>query len=158
MDNFFSYISRPVDKVEVDEWLQVNNICLMKMELFQDLVIGLVELIYNTYLGNDDGVKINLDLDDNEKHFDWCWKKTLDNFRKEEINFEPDGDHYVFLKGFIFETFYSQTVIEVKMSLNRFFEEIFNFETMFTASDLDLILTIYKNLDKNLINNLQLKS
>lgn len=158
MDNFFSYISRPVDKTEVDEWLQVNNICLMKMELFQDLVMGLVNLIYDTYLGNEDGVKISLDLEDNEKHFDWCWKKTLDNFRKEEINFEPDGDHYQFLKGFIFETFYSQTVIEVKMSLDKFFDEIFNFDTMFTASDLDLILTLYKNLDKNLINNLQLKS
>jgi hypothetical protein len=55
------------------------------------------------------------------------------------------------------ETFYNQTVNEVKMSLNKFFDEIFDFGSMFTASDLDLLSTLYKSLDKNLINNLQHK-
>ena len=157
MDSFFSYISKPVDKVEVDTWIATNNICFMKMDLFHDFVIGMISLIYDTYLGNEDGVQININSDDDEKHFDWCWKKTLENFRKEDILFEPDGEHYQFIKGFVMETFYSQSVKEVKMSLNKFFEEIFNFGTDFTASDLDLLVTLYKSLDKNLINNLQHK-
>jgi hypothetical protein len=157
MDNFFSYISKPVAKEEIDVWISSNNICYLKMDLFHDFVRGLVNLVYDTYLGNEDGVKINIDSNDDLRHFDWCWKKTIENFRKENIMFEPDGDHYTFIKGFVMETFYNQTVNEVKMSLNKFFDEIFDFGSMFTASDLDLLSTLYKSLDKNLINNLQHK-
>lgn len=155
MDNFFSYISKPVENEEVKLWSEVNNICDLKMELFHDFTIGLINLIYKTYLGNNDGIKINIDNSDNEKHFDWCWNKTLENFRKENIKIEPTGEHYNFFKSFIGETFYQQENLEVKMSLDRFFNDIFNFDIAFTMSDLDLLTTIYKSLDKNLINNLQ---
>ena len=43
---------------------------------------------------------------------------------------------------------------EVKMSLSKFFSEVFNLETMFTKSDLDLLTTLYKSLEKNMKVNL----
>ena len=43
----------------------------------------------------------------------------------------------------------------LKNSLNKFFKEVFNLDQPHTHSDLDLLLMFYKNLDKNLINNLQ---
>jgi hypothetical protein len=155
MENFFSYISKPVDSEDVKLWVDTNNICLLKLELFHDFTMGLINLIYNTYLGNNDGIKIDINSNDNENHFEWCWTKTIENFRKESIRFEPSGEHYSFFKSFLIETFYLQDNIEVKMSLNRFFNDIFDFDVMFTMSDLDLLTTIYKSLDKNIINNLQ---
>jgi hypothetical protein len=157
MENFFLYISKPVDDEEFNFWVDSNNICYLKMELFQDFVISLVNLVYNTYLGHETTIETNIKIteEDNLKHFDWCWGKTISNFNKEGIYFELYGEHKTFLKSFLDETFYSQKVTEVRMSLIKFFSEVFNLETMFTKSDLDLLTTLYKSLEKNLKVNLQ---
>ena len=103
MENFFSYISKPVNPDEFEFWVDTNNICFIKLELYKDFVISLVNLIYDTYLGEEEIGETNIRLtnEDNLKHFEWCWKKTLENFRKEKIIFEPDGDHYDFIKSFV---------------------------------------------------------
>jgi hypothetical protein len=155
MENFFTYISKPVDKEDLQLWIDGNNICYNKFDLFNDFVSSLVNLIYDTYLGNDEDktTNIRLDNEDNEKHFDWCWNKVIDNFAKEEIYFENKGEHYEFFKGFIIETFYNQQLKEVRFSLSRFFDEIFNLDGVHTMSDLDLLKQVYRSLDKNLENN-----
>ena len=81
--------------------------------------------------------------------------KTIKNFNKEGVYFELDGEHKVFIKSFLDETFYSQKVAEVRMSLVKFFSEVFNMDTIFTKSDLDLLTTLYKSLEKNVKVNLQ---
>jgi len=154
MENFFSYISKPVSVDDIKLWVDTNNICLLKMELYYDFVDSLIDLMYTTYLGGENGVKINIDIEDDIKHFDWCWSKTIENFRKESINFEPEGEHYEFFKNFFIETYYKQTLSDVKYSLHHFFDEIFNLDSTSTMSDLDLLITIYKNMEKNTINNL----
>ena len=154
MDNFFSYISKPVTTEEIEFWIDKNNICYNKLDLFRDFVFSLTNSIYETYLGDDNGT-LKLSYEDNLKHFDWCWLKTIQNFKKEEIFFEENGESYDFIKSFVEETFYNQQITEVKNSLNKFFKEVFNLDQPHTHSDLDLLLMFYKNLDKNLINNLQ---
>lgn len=155
MENFFTYISKPVDREEVKLWLEVNDICYHKFELYSDFVNSLVELIYDTYLGNDTSKTTNIVLEDedNSKHFDWCWERVIDNFKKENITFIKKGEHYDFFKGFIIETFYNQKINEVKFSLDKFFKEIFYLDGPHTMSDLDLLKQIYKSLDKNIQNN-----
>lgn len=155
MENFFSYISKPVESEDLNLWVQGNNICYLKFELFNDFVSSLIGLIYETYLGDevDKTTNIKLDEEDNLKHFDWCWEKTVENFKKEKIYFSLKGDHYNFFQGFLIETFYNQKINQVKFSLNRFFDEIFNLDGLHTMSDLDLLSTIYKCMDKNLENN-----
>jgi hypothetical protein len=130
MENFFSYISKPVEKEDMEIWIQGNNICYLKFELYSDFVSSLIGLIYETYLGDevDKTTNIRLNDDDNLKHFDWCWEKTVSNFKKEKIYFTEKGDHYSFFQGFLIETFYNQKINQVKFSLNRFFDEIFNLD------------------------------
>jgi hypothetical protein len=151
MENFFLYISKPVEGEEFDFWVDSNNICYLKMELFQDFVISLVNLVYSTYLGHETTIETNIKIteEDDLKHFDWCWEKTIKNFNKEGVYFESDGEHKTFIKSFLDETFYSQKVDEVRMSLVKFFSEVFNMDTIFTKSDLDLLTTLYKSLEKN---------
>lgn len=152
MENFFSYISKPVEDDEFQFWVDSNNICFLKLDLYRDFIMSLVNLVSSTYLGDDTDFETLIRLSDeqNTEHFNWCWKKTLENFRKEGIHFEPDGEHYEFLKSFLDETFYNQKIKEIKESVVKFFEEVFNTETMFTKSDLDLVATIYKSLEKNM--------
>lgn len=152
MENFFSYISKPVEDDEFQFWVDSNNICFLKLDLYRDFIMSLVNLVSSTYLGDDTDFEtlIRLSEEQNTEHFNWCWKKTLENFRKENIHFEPDGEHYEFLKSFLDETFYNQKIKEIKESVVKFFEEVFNTETMFTKSDLDLVATIYKSLEKNM--------
>ena len=56
---------------------------LKNQNFFLDYVDSLLTLITETFLGDDvmgdDEARLN--------HFKWCWNKTIDNFRKENINF-----------------------------------------------------------------------
>lgn len=134
-------------------WFDANNIIYEKLELFSDFSLSLHELVIKTYLGETNvpnDTKIVLSNDDNEKHFDWCWKKLLDNFEKEGIKFSSRGEHYEYYKAFFFDIFYNQKEERIRESVGQFFDELFDMEKGFTKSDLDMVATIYKFLDKNI--------
>jgi len=152
MENFFNYLSKSLDQDEVDIWFNANNIIPEKLELYYDFTISLYNLVTDTYLGEnmDNETKVTLSEDDNQKHFDWCWKKTIDNFSKEGLEFNHGGDHYDYFKSFFDEIYYKQENKNIKDSIGKFFSDIFDREKPFTGSDMDMIYTIYKSLDKNL--------
>ena len=153
MENFFNYLTKPILPEDVLVWFEANNIIYEKLELFSDFSLSLHDLIMQTYLGENDtpnDTKITLTEDDDEKHFNWCWLKLLTNFEKEGIMFSNDGDHYDYYKSFFFEIFYNQKEDQLRNSVGHFFEELFDMDKGFTKSDLDMVSTIYKYLDKNI--------
>ena len=153
MENFFNYITKPLTPEEVDLWFRSNNIIPEKLELFSDFSHSLNILIVDTYLGEppkSNETKITLSEDDNQRHFEWCWNKIIDNFGKENIKFDKKGEHFDYFESFFGETFYNQKDTKVKSSIGFFFTDLFNNEKLFTKSDLDMITTIYKLLDKYL--------
>jgi hypothetical protein len=95
--------------------------------------------------------QINTTDEDDLNHFEWCWTKTIENFKKENINFNLDGDHYKYFLNLFDEIFYKQSKEEIRNSIDVFFNDLFNRDKPFTQVDLDLIYNIYKSLDKNLI-------
>ena len=154
MDNFLNYITKNLDPEQVDIWFRINNIIPEKMELYYDLSYGLYLLIKTTYLGYDDDfneTKVKMTSEDNQNHFDWCWNKTIENFQKENIKFEPKGEHYEYFLNLFMEIYYTQNKDDVRNSIDIFFNDLFNRDKPFTQVDLDLIYNIYKTLDKNLI-------
>jgi hypothetical protein len=154
MDNFFDYVSKPLSEEDVDILFRVNNIIPEKLELFSDFSLSLNQLINETYLGEENTpsneTKIVLTDEDNIKHFDWCWGKIADNFEKENLNFEKEGEHYDYFKSFFIDVFYNQKDIKIKGSISQFLGELFDTKKTFTKSDVDMILTIYKLLDKKM--------
>ena len=153
MENFFNYLTKPISPEDVLVWFEANNIIFEKLELFSDFSMSLYELVRKTYLGETDvpnDTKITLSEEDNQKHFDWCWKRTLDNFEKEGITFSSKGEHYDYFKSFFFEIFYNQKESHIRESVGQFFDELFDMEKGFTKSDLDMVSTIYKHMDKNI--------
>ena len=153
MENFFNYLTRPVSGDDVDTWFRANNILPEKMELFSDFSISLYGLMVTTYLGMDNDAnetKINITDDDNENHFQWCWNKTIENFKRENINFEISGEHYTYYLNFFKDVFYNEKQVQMKESIGEFFKELFDVNIPFTKSDLDMILGIYRLMEKGL--------
>jgi len=153
MENFFNYITQPVKPEDVEKWFKGNNILNEKLGLFSDFSHSLNLLIVDTYLGQQDSpneTKILMSDDDNSKHFEWCWDKTVNNFLKEDLNFENRGEHFDYFKSFFDEIFYTQKDEKIRKSITNFFTDLFDINKPFTKSDLDMVLTIYKILDKHL--------
>ena len=152
MENFFNYIAKPMSPEDVDIWFRVNNIIPEKMDLYYDFSFSLYYLILDTYLGDEKSneTKVTLTDEDNVKHFEWCWDKTIDNFKKEEITFNRKGEHYDYFLSFFVEIFYNQKENKIKDSIGKFFNDLFDRKKPFTKSDLDMVSSIYKSLDKNM--------
>jgi hypothetical protein len=155
VENFFNYITKPLNPEDVDVWFRVNNIVYEKLELFSDFSHSLNIIIVNTYLGENttsNETKIIMSDDDNLKHFNWCWNKVIGDFKKENINFNFKGEHYNYFESFFKDIFYNQSDDKIKKSIGNFFSDLFDIKKPFTKSDLDMISTIYKTLDRNLRN------
>lgn len=137
---------------DVDIWFRVNNIIPEKMDLYYDFSYSLYQLILETYLGDEysNETKIVLSDEDKKTHFEWCWNKTIDNFGKEEIEFNKEGEHYEYFLSFFIEIFYNQKEDKIKDSIGVFFDDLFDRKKPFTKSDLDMVSSIYKSLDKNM--------
>ena len=152
MENFFNYIAKPMSPEDVDIWFRVNNIIPEKMDLYYDFSFSLYYLILDTYLGDEKSneTKVTITDEDNVKHFEWCWDKTIDNFKKEEIIFNRKGEHYDYFLSFFVEIFYNQKENKIKDSIGKFFNDLFDRKKPFTKSDLDMVSSIYKSLDKNM--------
>ena len=153
MENFFNYITKPLNPEDVDIWFRANNIIPEKLELFSDFSHSLYLVVVDTYLGEEtdpNETKIVMSDDDNKKHFEWCWNKIIDNFKREGITFTPKGEHYDYFEAFFNDIFYNQSNDKIRHSIENFFDDLFDTKKPFTKSDLDMISTIYKHLDKNL--------
>lgn len=156
MENFFNYVTKPLKPEDVELWFRANNVTIEKLELFSDFSHSLYQIIIETYLGETTSsyeTKISLSEEDKMKHFDWCWNKTLSNFSKEGINFEIKGEHYDYFKTFFEDIFYNQNEKNIRESIGKFLTDLFNTEKPFTKSDLDMIITIYKVLDRYIKNS-----
>jgi len=154
MENFYSWMIKPVSHDDVEVWFNMNNMLPEKRELFSDFTFSLYYLIRDTYLGDEFSEKqeTKLILSDEEKksHFEWCWKKTIENFAKENIHFNNTGEHRDYFEQFFGDLFYNAEKKEIAENISKFFIEIFNENKAFTKSDLDMITDIYKRLNKNL--------
>lgn len=153
MENFYNYISKPIPSEDVDVWFKVNNIIFEKLELFSDFFISLNQLVQETYLGFPQDTNesiVTMTIEDNENHFKWCWKKILGNFEKEKIFFFMSGEHLEYFYSFFLENFYNQKEKLVRDMIGQYLNELFDTKKTFTKSDLEMLSTVYKLLDKNL--------
>jgi len=147
---------KPIPKDDVETWFSVNNIILEKKELFSDFVHSLIDLIKSTYLGDQVDTQktettIQLKQEDKQKHFDWCWSKTIDAFSKENINFELNGDHKDYFSNLLMDLFYNTENKIISDNIEPFFVNLFDDKVGYSQSDLEMITEIYKLLNKNII-------
>jgi hypothetical protein len=144
-------MTKPIPKEEVIIWFNIHNMNYEKIELYGDISKSLTTIIMDTYLGeNSSETKIMISDEDNRSHFDWCWKKMIDGFRKENIIIKSKGEHKEYFESFFMDTFYNQSRESIKHSINKFLTEIFDTEMTYSKSDLDLLTELYKLMEKNM--------
>jgi hypothetical protein len=144
-------MSKPIPKDEVIIWFNVHNMNYEKIELYGDMFKSLNYVIIDTYMGDETNeTRISLSNEDKELHFEWCWNKTLEDFRKENIIIKHGGEHKEYFKSFFLDTFYNQSEKNVKESIPNFLFEVFDVEKPFTKSDLDILTELYKLMEKNI--------
>ena len=150
MENFFNWMTKPLPKEELIIWFNIHNMTYEKIELYGDVFKSLNQIILDTYLGDTIFVtKIILTDEDNLSHFEWCWKKTIDNFKKEDIHIKYEGEHKDYFKSFYMDTFYNQNEERIKESIPKFLMDIFDVGISYSKSDLDLLTELYKLIEKN---------
>ena len=151
MENFFNWVSKPVPKDEVLVWFNINNMNFEKVELYGDFFKSLNSKITDTYFEEDHfETKINLSDENKIEHFEWCWTKTLEDFKKENVKFTEEGEHKNYFKKFYFDTFYNKGQKNLKDAIPSFLEEVFDLNKPFSKSDLEILTEIYKLMEKNL--------
>lgn len=151
MENFFKWMSSPVSKEEVLIWFNIHNLNYEKIELYGDLVKSLYQVIIDTYLGDDDlETRITLGEDDKTAHFEWCWNKVINDFKKEKIFLKNEGQHKDYFKSFFLESFYDSSQKNLKVAIPEFIDDVFNLEKPFTKSDLDILTELYNMFEKNM--------
>jgi hypothetical protein len=103
---------------------------------------------------NDNGyteTKIGLTEEEKMQHFRWCWDKTIDNFKKENINFKIQTDTYNYFSAFFSEVFYNQKDETIKDGLEDFFKQLFDRKRIISKSDIEMYTDLYKTLERSLM-------
>jgi len=151
MENFFNWMSKPIPKEDIVIWFNVHNMNYEKIELFGDVFKSLNQIVQDTYMGDEiSETRISMTQEDKELHFEWCWKKVVEDFRKENIEINPTGDHKDYFNGFYFDSFYNPTEKNVREAIPSFLSDVFDVDKSFTKSDLDILTEFYKLLEKNI--------
>jgi hypothetical protein len=146
--SFLAYINNPMSKESIEFLYEANNVKFERCELYGDFVQSLLMLVFNTYMGDE-----HTNLENQFKHFEWCWDKNIKNFEEEGIFFNNQKLYNYYLE-FVFEVFYSnpdkENYEDNEKGILRVWNDIFNYTSVKTNSDIDTLIEIYKIFDQSL--------
>lgn len=145
--DFIDYISKTITKEDMMLEYRLNGVTPEKTALYLDFIYGLFDLVTTTYLGDD--VMSEQDIDN---HFNWCWDKNLDNFRKEGMFFTKREELYTYFYTLFIESFYSENdkSDEFIGELISFWDELFNYNRGKTMSEIESFIDLYKIFNNSL--------
>jgi len=142
--SFLAYVKTPMSRENIELLYDANNVKFEKCELYGDFVQSLLLLVFNTYMGAE-----NTNLENQFKHFEWCWNKNIKNFEEEGIFFNNKKLYNYFL-AFVFEMFYSVETDADEKGMLRAWNDIFNYNSIKTNSDVDMMIEIYQIFEQSL--------
>jgi hypothetical protein len=146
--DFIEYISKPMKKEDILLMYRINNIIPERSSLYLDFSHSLFDLVVNTYMGDE-----LMNSQTIKEHFDWCWKKTIDSFKKERVYISSTELYNYFLTLFL-ESFYNESDKSEK-NINKileFWQDVFKYSTNKTLSEIETFIDLYKIFDKSLNN------
>jgi hypothetical protein len=146
-NSFLGYINNPITKEDMMLFYKENNIKYEKCELYSDFALSLIMTIFDTYMGDE-----VTNLDDQFKHFEWAWQKTILNFVEEGLDFETNLLYEYFLE-FMLEVYYpiiNKKEIGIDKKICKLWINIFDYHKIKTNSDIDALIEIYVIFEKSL--------
>ena len=145
-EDYLEFINSESYKHQIDIWYRAYNINREKIELFYDFLNSLYNLVKETYFGSE----IIISEADQKGHFNWCWDKTIENFKNENIHFKERGNHYEYFWNFFLEAFYYRETMGKEVKIDDYFDKLFNFKHRKSRSELDILSEVYNILNHNL--------
>lgn len=139
-NSFLGYINNPMSKEDMMLLYKENNIKYEKCELYSDFALSLIMTIFDTYMGDD-----VTSLEDQFKHFEWAWQKTIQKFVEEGLDFETNVLYEYFLE-FMLEVYYQITnknELGIDKKICKLWIDIFDYNKTKTNSDMDALIEIY---------------
>ena len=139
-NSFLGYINNPMSKEDMMLFYKENNIKYEKCELYSDFALSLIMTIFDTYMGDD-----VTSLEDQFKHFEWAWQKTIQKFVEEGLDFETNVLYEYFLE-FMLEVYYQITnknELGIDKKICKLWIDIFDYNKIKTNSDMDALIEIY---------------
>jgi hypothetical protein len=141
-EEFNRFLNKKVEEDVIDLFYRKNLVNPIKVELFREFTLSLLETIHDTYPG-DDVDQENYYLN----HFTFAFKKIVSNFKEEHLYFNGDEKEvfdYFYLT--LEETYYSdKNKSTIIIYLKDLYEKIFDMENFNkTQSDLEIFLDLYK--------------
>jgi len=142
---FVNYIMDPLSYEQMQLLYRANNIKYDKVNLYYDFITSLNKLVDKTYLG-DDCISSNEEI---KGHFEWCFNKTIENFKKENINFINNSDLRKYFYYYYEQLYYKddERSLEKIDNLPKFSFDFYRTKSM---SDVDILIELYKIFEKTL--------
>jgi hypothetical protein len=144
---FMNYITTPLTYDQMHLLYRANNIKYERCNLYNEFIMSLNITINDTYLGSE---YINSEKEVIQ-HFKWCLDKVIDNFKEENIIFEDTTEVEEYFYFFYSEIFYKSEDRKNNLSkLNNLAYLSFDYHRLKSRSDIDVLVEVYKLLDKSL--------
>lgn len=131
---------------ELDIWYKINNIVFERNELYIDFFETLFSFISDTYVGED----VLNNKQDITNHFNWCFKRTVETFEKENIFFNENGELRNHLLSYFITSFYKNTNDNKEISSHDFFIRLFTYKQKKTQAELNAYKTVYDLFEMDL--------
>jgi hypothetical protein len=143
---FIEYFSKPLNNEQLIYLNTINKVIPEKIELYNDFIVSLCYLIYDTYLGDD----VMSEENEQISHFNWCWNKNIENFEKEHIFINRKGEHYYYYQNYFLEMFYcNQDKSKVLFGkIAEFWVNTFSLIKNKTKSEYDMFIEVYRLMCK----------
>lgn len=136
-----NYINKPMSKESIFVLYDAHGIKHEKCELYSDFILSLINLIFDTYLGDDITSQV-----DQKNHFKWCWNKNVENFKLEGVHVD-NPKLYKYFYDFMFQVFYSvpkSGYEKVNENILKLWKYILDYNNNKSKSDVDTLIEVYE--------------
>ncbi|HPC09501.1 MAG TPA: hypothetical protein PLN85_00305 [archaeon] len=121
----------------------MKNIIRQRNELYRDFSINLLSHIIYYYLDKDTLSNDN----DIKNHYNWCFNKTCENFKKEEIDFTKNNKLKEYFYKYYYHRYYKNNEIENNEHF-LFWKNVFNLDNQNDKNSMKLLMEIYSIFDE----------
>jgi hypothetical protein len=136
------YKDRVINPIDLGVILKKENVIKERCNLYLDVLMTFFNNVCESYLGRE-YMKTNEDI---QGHFEWCYNKTINEFKEEGINFES-----IILREYLWDyTLFMVYTTEETPDLEFFdmnWKFIMEFTGVKTKNALSEMLYIYKLFD-----------
>lgn len=146
--DLFKYLTTTVNITQKEVMFRSNNIIPQYVSIFHDFSVILLNNIHNTYLG-DDVIENDEEI---HGHYSWCFNKTVELFKEEDLTFKKDSTLFDYLYLFFYETYYHTSDVREMRHYKSFFDDLFNLNKLMTMADVEMLIDYY-SMFRESINN-----